>query len=238
MNWRQLATGPHAGKTLPEVFFTDPDAVFDGIEAGVFDGAMLAEADRGSRLASRIRVPRGEDEEQEVVVFYHLLPDRSFGGFVVVAESDPRLDEYERFSAARSEGFDLTVPRRIAPSDATGTRGMVEAVRFQFFGDPHKQLTAAECVRFFENEENFLVESYMFPRIESVILRAGTRYYVQEKGYRPAPCFLDHATEVKVVTLAAGPGEFGRYTLPDGTDLFVQFEDEVRGDIDGEGSER
>ena len=68
------------------------------------------------------------------------------------------------------------------------------------------------------------------PHIASVILRAGTRYYVPEGGRRSSPrCFGD-ATEAKVVTLAAGPGEFGHYTLPDGTDIFVRFEDEIRGD--------
>jgi len=40
------------------------------------------------------------------------------------------------------------------------------------------------------------------------------------------------------VALAAGPGEFGRYTLPEGTDIFVRFEDEVRCDTHGVGGER
>jgi hypothetical protein len=239
MKWHRLASGPHAGRTVPEVFFLrDPDYVLDGFEAGLFNGAMLAEAAEVCRLATHIRVPRGEDEDPEVVVLYHLLPDGSFGGFVIVAKSDPRLAEYERFSAARSDGFDVAVPRRIAPGDAAATKGMVEAVLWHYFGDPHAELTAAQCAAFFENEGHFLVESYLYPRIESFILRGGTRYFLHESGRRPTPRFLDHATEVKVVTLALGPGEVGRYALPDGSDIFVRFEDEVRGDIDGEGGER
>ena len=84
MTWHQLATGPHAGKMLPEVLFEDPDYLFNGIEAGALDGAMLAEAIEVRRRAARIRVPRDEDEEREVVVLYHLLPNGSFGGFVIV----------------------------------------------------------------------------------------------------------------------------------------------------------
>ena len=79
---------------------------------------------------------------------------------------------------------------------------------------------------FFEKEENFLVEP--FPRIKSVTLRRGTRYYVDEGGRSSTPRVLDHATEVKVVMLASEPGRVGCYTLPDGTDIFVRFEDEIR----------
>jgi hypothetical protein len=158
VNWHQLATGPHAGKTLAEVFFDDPDYLFDGIEAGQFGGATLVEAIQVRRLATRIRVPRGDDKEQEVVVLHHLLPDGSFGGFIIVGKSDPRLAEYEHFSAARSEGFDVTVPRRIAPGDRNATKGMVEAVLFQLVGDPHRRLTREECITFFDDPGNFLEE--------------------------------------------------------------------------------
>lgn len=156
MNWHRLPSGPHAGRTVPEVFFIDPDYLFKGFEAREFNGAVLADAAEVCRLATHIRVPRGEDEEQEVAVLYHLLPDGSFGGFVIVAMSDPRLPEFQKYAAARSAGLDVSIPRRIAPSDATATKGMVEAVLFQFYRDPNKQLPAADCAAFFENNENFL----------------------------------------------------------------------------------
>lgn len=136
--------------------FEDPDYVLDGIEAGVFDGGMLAEAVEVRRRAARIRVPRDVGEEQEVVVLYHLLPDRSFGGFVIVAKSDPRLADYKRFSAAQSDGLDMTMPRRIAPGDRTATKGMLEGARFQLFADPHRRVTPRECVAFFDDADNFL----------------------------------------------------------------------------------
>ena len=144
MTWHPLTTGPHAGKTLPEVFFEDPDYLFDGVETGAFDVAILAEAVEVRRRAARIRVPRDENAEQEVVVLYHLLPDGSFGRFLIVAQSDPRLADYVRFSAACSDGLDVTVPRRIAPTDRTATKGMVEAVVYQSFGDPRRRLTTQE----------------------------------------------------------------------------------------------
>ena len=134
MNWHRLPSGPHAGKTVPKVFFLDPDYVFGGFDAGEFNGPLLAEAAGVCRLATHIRVPRAEDEEQEVAVMYHLLPDGGFGGFVIVAKSDPRLAEFERFSAARSEGFDVTVARRIARCDQAATKGMVRQFYFSSSG--------------------------------------------------------------------------------------------------------
>ena len=159
MTWHPLPSGPHVGKTVPEVFFEDPDYVLDVIETGEFNGAVLTEAFEVCRLARCIRVPRGEDEEQEVVVLYHVLPDRSFGGFVIVAKSDPKLREYERFSVASSDNcFDLSIPQRIAPLDERATKVMIQAVLFQLFGE-HAQLTTEECVAFFESEENFASRS-------------------------------------------------------------------------------
>ena len=50
------------------------------------------------------------------------------------------------------------MPRRIAPADRAATQGMLEGVLFQLFGDPHKQLTPAECEAFFEDSRNFLLD--------------------------------------------------------------------------------
>ena len=151
-----LPSGPHVGKTVAEVFLEDPDYVLDVIETGEFNGAVLTEAFEVCRLAKCIRVPRGEAGEQRVAVLYHVLPDRSFGGFVIVAKSDPKLREYERFSVASSDNrFDLSIPQRIAPRDERASKAMVEAVLFHYFGDPHAQLTAEACIAFFEDGSNF-----------------------------------------------------------------------------------
>jgi len=157
MTWHPLPSGPHVGKTVPEVFFEDPDYVLDVIETGELNGTVLTEAFEVCRLARCIRVPRGEDEEQEVVVLYHVLPDRSFGGFVIVAKSDPKLREYERFSVASSDNcFDVSIPWRIAPGHERATKLMVEAVLFRYFGNSHRRLTAEKCGAFFDDESNFL----------------------------------------------------------------------------------
>ncbi len=67
------------------------------------------------------------------------------------------------------------------------------------------------------------------PRIERVLLRAGTRLCVEEAGRQSAPRVLERRTEVTVICLALNPGEFGVYALDDGSHIFVKFEDEVRG---------
>jgi hypothetical protein len=149
MPWTKLTTGPHAGKTLPEVMLSDPDYVFGAARRGEFGDVMLAEATKVCRRAARIRIPR----EEEAVAFFHLLPDGKFGGFTIVARSDPRLGQYRKFSAAESEHLDLSIPGRIAPNDPQAVKVMLGGVLFQFFGDPKASLTPEECAGFFSDPE-------------------------------------------------------------------------------------
>ncbi len=127
MSWHRLGRGAHSGKTLPQVMLEDPEYVLEGAGADELEWPMRAEAAEIRRRVAHMHVPRDEGEEQ-VSVFYNLRADHSYGGLAIVPRSYPRLSEYARAAAARTDGyFDLTVPRRIAPADRRGTLEALQA---------------------------------------------------------------------------------------------------------------
>jgi hypothetical protein len=153
MDWHKVSGGPYSGKTLPEIMFQveDPHYVLDGLETGRFSGPMRDEAAELCRRAAHIRVPRGEGEDQDVVVYYNVNPDGRYRGLAIVPKSNPKLAEYERSSAAHTNGYvDLTVLRRIAPGDKQGTLRLIHAFDYLCLGE---RMTLGQ---FFDDPENFL----------------------------------------------------------------------------------
>jgi hypothetical protein len=148
VTWTPLPAGPHAGKTLPEVLFQDPDFVFDGVEHGRFEGELMEQARRVLLLSTCIRPSR---DAREVTVLYHLSAHRphQFSGVSVVAKDDPRLAEYH--AAAGSAFLDLLMVRCLAPEDKTALRGLVQRVLFTHFGDPNAALTRDQAEDFFND---------------------------------------------------------------------------------------
>ena len=63
MVWSELEFGRHAGKTLPQVMFSDPDWFFWAYESGAFNGDPLLkkESEEIHAKSTAIQVPqRGE----------------------------------------------------------------------------------------------------------------------------------------------------------------------------------
>lgn len=149
VTWTPLTTGPHAGKTPPEVLLQDPDYMLDGLDSGAFEGTLLEQARELCRRAARIRPCR--DALSEVTVLYHLNAccPSLLSGISVVERSDPRLEQYREVSAAESAFLDLGLARRLAPTDRTATRGLVQRVLFTHFDDPSAKLTRRQAEDFF-----------------------------------------------------------------------------------------
>jgi hypothetical protein len=151
VNWTPLPDGKHAGKTLPEVMLSDPDFVFRALEAGEFSGDMLDQATEVCRRATRIWASL--DEPRGVTVFYSLhayYPDH-FNGYSVLSKKDSKHRRYAKFSAAQTPYFDLSMPRRIAPSDRDATAVVLGGVKLLHFGDPNAALTREQAERFFSD---------------------------------------------------------------------------------------
>lgn len=157
MKWLPIPDRAHQGKTLPEVFLLAPAFVINAVKAREFRGPLLAQAKEVCRRAKVVRVPLGDDVEQDVVVFYFLLPDGNYSGHAAVGRSDPKLSQYEKFSVAKTDNcLDLTMPMRIAPGDPAAPTAMVEALKFTLLGDPHAVLSRQQCEAFFDDDENFV----------------------------------------------------------------------------------
>ncbi|BDG08221.1 hypothetical protein [Anaeromyxobacter paludicola] len=160
MEWLLLTSGPHQGKSLPEVFLQDAGYVVQAVERGELQGALLDQAREVCRLAARVRAPVQDGEDVDVVVFYRLLPDGQYGGHSVVRKSDRKLSSHRRFSQAETDCcFDLLMPMRIAPADPDAPMAMVRVLKWLVLGNPHAVVSRRDCEGFFDNPDNFLVEA-------------------------------------------------------------------------------
>ena len=56
--WSKLYFGKHAGKSLPQILFYDPDYFFWSIEKKVFKDRLAVEADKLTRMVRHIRIPK------------------------------------------------------------------------------------------------------------------------------------------------------------------------------------
>ncbi len=153
MTYSKLPTGIHAGRTLPEVILAseDPSYVYGGLAAGVFTGALLAEAEAVTDRASRIRLPGAKDGD--VVMYYRHAGAESFGGFAVVSKKEAR--KCAPFAAAQSVGLDLSMAGKVAPKDPRGGAMVVSGLKVAVWGELHPHLTAEDCAVFFDDERNF-----------------------------------------------------------------------------------
>ncbi|MCX6929227.1 MAG: hypothetical protein NT154_39315 [Verrucomicrobia bacterium] len=155
MNWTELMFGKHAGKTLPQVVFADPDWFFWAYECGALERhGMQDEAEAVYSRATRIRIP--QDDGQSLVAEYALChKDGRFANVELVLESRPLHQGSS--PTMRLPVFDLSVPRRFCAYDKSGCRALVDALKVYLFGDPDYRLTKQHCARFFENDANFVL---------------------------------------------------------------------------------
>ena len=62
MNWATVNFGKHAGKTLPQIIFDDPDWFFWAYENNAFKGGLTRETARSTAGLASIRVPRARGQ--------------------------------------------------------------------------------------------------------------------------------------------------------------------------------
>jgi hypothetical protein len=228
MKWTKLTAGPHAGKTLPEVFFTDPHYLFTTLEAEGFEGDLWHEA-VDIRWMSPIRVPRGPGENQDVLVLLRALPDHRFGGYSVIEKCDPRLPEYIRFSVGHSRGLDFNLVRILFRDDPEALGVLLGGLKFDYLGDPNAEMSPEECIGFFEDPSNFVPPNDGYPpRLERAYLRPGTVYRVVGEHGLSDPISAERTMQVGPLWLAFNPGEAAAYVRADGVDIVTWWEDEPR----------
>src|SRR3954465_784050 len=86
-------SGSYAGKTLPEVLFTDPDWFFDALENGKFQQfqeELVEEAGVLARKARNIRIRKQSHDKW--IVQYFFYPESGFTRFDIIrADRKPHV---------------------------------------------------------------------------------------------------------------------------------------------------
>ena len=148
-NWEPLKLPRHAGKTLPQVVWTEPGYLFWLVENQVLGGHDGANAVRLANLSRSIRIPlTGTPMMAEYVV------DRAgrFSSLELVPASQPssgslRLDRLDLGIA-----HDMARPHR----DLQGGELLVREVRLILFGSSPGRMTRQRAELFFDNPDNFV----------------------------------------------------------------------------------
>lgn len=155
MAWTVVGFGKHRGKTLPQIVLTDPDWFFWAVESDVFKSpALKKEAEEISRKATRIRIPRGAGSKVEYVIHPSV---GKLADVTVIPANHPRHEGAS--PTRRSDHFDMSMPRKIAPYDKTGGKIMLRAIKHYVFGGSGARLTQARCEEFFDDDGNFALSS-------------------------------------------------------------------------------
>ena len=150
MKWTTLNFGKHAGKTLPEIMFDDPDWFFNGCEAGYFKNGLALEAREVYRRARAVRIPKQDGEE--MLVEYRFDPRTGKFATMFLIPGGPTFDRQ-----AVSSVIDFNVPRSRAPYDKLGNKNFILALKGILFGNQSHRLNKQAREDFFNDDANFVL---------------------------------------------------------------------------------
>lgn len=122
MTWSTVNFGKYKGKTLPQIFFCDPDWFFWAVENDIFKDkmALKSEAEDLLQKAKNIKIPNNGDGKQIVEYVVH-QPIGKFSHFKVIPIVTP---EHEGSSPTfRKPVIDMSVCRSRADYDKWGKQG-------------------------------------------------------------------------------------------------------------------
>ena len=156
MGWTPLKFGKYAGKTLPQVLFSDPDWFFWAYEEDVFARypSVGREAEEIYRRARSIRVP-DEDGEPRVAEYTIDPTVHRFGGLELVPAS---WAPHEGASSCCRRGvIDMMEPRDLAEYDKRGMKMLLSDMKEYLFGDSAFRMTKQRCEEFFDDDDNFVL---------------------------------------------------------------------------------
>lgn len=146
--WSPVPFKKHAGRTLPQILFADPDWFFELHARGAFHGRLKVEADAIYRRARSIRVPdlNGHPRVAEYVV--HPLYGR-LSGLSLVRSDAPRRSQGERRRV-----IDMSYPREHAKYDKLGAQIVVDVIKAEILRV--LRMTKARSEAFFDDPSNFV----------------------------------------------------------------------------------
>lgn len=153
-HWFTLDFGRYAGKSLPQVMFTNPDWVFWAVENDVFKRypSLLSQVKDIAMKATRIKVPQSGDEILVVEHYVH-RPTKKYSHFNLVPISTPLHPGPSQ--AYRQDVIDLSFARQICPNDKTGNRNIVWSLKQAYSRDKPTRMNRERCDAFFSSSGHF-----------------------------------------------------------------------------------
>ena len=85
--WSTLEIGKHAGRSLPQILFSDPDYFFWAVEKKVFPGRLTTEAGELAWKARHIKIPKPDPENWCVEYFF--TPENKFSWYHLIEAGRP-----------------------------------------------------------------------------------------------------------------------------------------------------
>jgi hypothetical protein len=152
MPWSIVNFGKYAGKTLPQIVFTDPDWFFWAVDEGVFKGSLSREAKEIDARARAIRIPSNNAGNLLAEYAVHAPTGKFANVEIVPASRPPHQGSTPTF---RKDVIDLSVPREIAPYDKLGCRNLISSVKLVLFGSKSARMTQERCGAFFDDLTKF-----------------------------------------------------------------------------------
>jgi hypothetical protein len=153
MPWSILEFGKHAGKTLPQIVFSDPDYFFWAVEEGIFKGSLRREAAILDARAQSILIPNNNAGNLLAEYVVH-PPTQKFAHMEIVPASRP---QHQGSSPTFQKNvIDLSVPRKIASYDKLGCRNLIASVKYALFGSKSARMSQKRCEAFFDDPTNFV----------------------------------------------------------------------------------
>ena len=153
MPWSTVTFGKHAGKTLPQIVFSDPDYFFWAFEEGIFKGSLSRQAAILDARARSIRIPNNEAGSLLAEYIVH-PPTQKFAHMEIVPAN--RAQHQGSSPAFRKSVIDLSVPRKIASYDKLGCKNLISSVKCTLFGSKTVRMTQERCESFFDDPTNFV----------------------------------------------------------------------------------
>ena len=152
--WSALDFDRHAGKTLPQVLFSDPDWFFWAYPSGAFNRypSLKKEAEKIHAKARAIKVPQRGAEKMVAEYTIH-KPTHRFNGLDLVPESRPRHERNNK--TLTCSVIDMSVVRQISKYDKQGYKRFVRDLKHLLFGDSQMRMTKRRCEDFFSDHANF-----------------------------------------------------------------------------------
>ncbi len=149
--WSTLEIGKHAGRSLPQILFSDPDYFFWAVEKKIFQGRLATEAAELAWKARHIKIPKPDPENWCVEYFF--TPENKFSWYHLIEAGRP--PHVGSSITMRSNNIDMSVVRESCRYDKSGYKRFVKTMKRHLFGNSATRMTAERCEEFFDDRDNF-----------------------------------------------------------------------------------